>query len=209
MDDNIRWVTIRGRRIPIREKNYTPIYHGTTFKNALGILESNELRGNVSNETETYGVSTTRNKDTAYDTVRIVLDKDKVRERYKVEPIYRESIFGRDLAEERIDRTIENVDRYIKQIQWNDDSKSNMKMKILRRQLVENFDNVDYTNVPSRMNDAYYIKRIAQIAETKGIPLDSRMKEAVGWIQRFDSREFDEERYQEMLNKKSRLKKGN
>lgn len=200
-----RWVTINGRRIPIRKKNYTPLYHGTTWKNALDILESNELRANVSNETETYGVSTTRNKDTAYDNVRIALDKDKLRERYKVEPTYRESIFGRDLAEERIDRTITDVDKYIRQIQWNDDSKSNMQMRILRRRLVEHFNDVNYTSTPS--NDAYYIKRIAQIAKAKGISLDKRMQEAVSWIQRFDDRQFDEERYQQMLELRKR--KGN
>lgn len=187
----------------LNTSTYTPVYHGTTFKNALAILESDELKGNISNETETYGVSTTRNKDTAYDTVRLEMNKEALQYNYRVEPIYRESVFGKDLAEERINRSVTNVSRYIKSVQWNDDSKSNMKMRILRRKLVENFNNRNYTNDPK--NDAYYIKRIAEIAKEKNIPMDARMKEAVSYIQKFDNRIFDQERYDE-LKAKGRIK---
>jgi hypothetical protein len=177
----------------------------------LAILQSNELRGNVSNETETYGVSTTRNKNSAYDTVRLALDKDKLKENYSVKPVYRESVFGRDLAEERIDKTVKNVDKYIREIQWNDDSRSNFQLMFLRRRLVENFNNPQYTNTPG--SDAYYIKQIAEIADKKGIPVDKRFAEALGYIQKFDKREFDTERHQQMKDKaknsKLRHRKGN
>lgn len=181
---------------------YTPLYHGTTFESMVNILKSNELRGNVSNETETYGVSTTRNKATAYDQVRLVLDKELLQETYKVHPVYRESVFGRDLAEERLDKTVTDLSKYVRQIQWNDDSKSNMKIQILRRRLVENFDNPNYTKDPS--SDAYQIKQIAELAKKKGIPTDARFKEAVKWIDKFDKRIFDKERYDRM--KKNRRK---
>lgn len=197
--DKERQIAENKRQADERNNNYTPLYHGTTYENAIKILESDELRGNISNETETYGVSTTRNKSTAYDTVRIVLDKEALRRNYSVKPIYRESVFGRDLAEERIDRTVGNVSRYVREIQWNDDSKSNMRIRILRRKLVENFNNPRYTSTPG--NDAYRIKQLASIASSKGIPMDSRFQQALGYINKFDNREFDTERYNEMKAK--------
>ena len=139
--DKDRQIAENKKEADERNGKYTPVYHGTTYESALAILQSNELRGNVSNETETYGVSTTRNKHSAYDTVRLALDKDKLKENYSVKPVYRESVFGRDLAEERIDKTVKNVDRYIREIQWNDDSRSNIHLMFLRRRLVENFNN--------------------------------------------------------------------
>ena len=210
----VRWITIKGKHLPVYEdgsigvgQDYTPLYHGTTFKSMLAILESNELRGGVSNETETFGVSTTRNKDSAYNEVSLVLDKEKLHERYKIKPVYRESIFGKDLAEERLFKDIKNVSDYIRMIRWNDDSKSNIKLQLLRRRLVENFNNPNYTNVSSKFNDAYYIKKIAQVAKQRGIKLDKRMQEALSYIERFDRQEFDTERYNQMLEKQARKRR--
>lgn len=97
----------------IRASKSAPLYHGTTWNNAIKILESNELRANVSNETETYGVSFTRNKEEAYDQVVFVIDQELLSYNYKIEPVYRDGISGRDLAEERVDRTIRNFRKYI------------------------------------------------------------------------------------------------
>ena len=204
-DDKDRQIEQNRREADRLNNNYTPLYHGTTYENALAILQSDELRAGVSNETETYGVSTTRNKDSAYDQISLVLDRDALRQNYSVKPIYRESIFGLDLAEERINRTISNVSRYIKELRWNDDSKSNIHLKHLRRQLVENFDNPNYTNTPGKPGDsAYYIKQLAAIANQKGIKMDARLSEAVYYIQQFDNRVFDTERYEQLQKKKLR-----
>ena len=190
------------RMIRASSLNYTPLYHGTTLTNAIKILESNELRANISNETETYGLSTTRNKLEAYDSVAFVLNKDKLQTQFKVKPVYREGIAGLDLAEERIDRTVKPLNKYCEQIMWNDTSKSNIKLRVLRRKLVENFDNEQYTS--DSATDAYKIKKIGQLADRLGIPLDGRFEEALNWIAKFEARVFDAERYNEVQARRKR-----
>lgn len=93
-----------------------PLYHGTNEHNLLEILESNELRAGISNETETYGVSFTRNSRESYGSVDIVVDRYELMNNYHLEPIYRDGIAGRDLAEERCNRTIKDIRKYIKQV---------------------------------------------------------------------------------------------
>lgn len=190
------------RMVRASSLNYTPLYHGTTLTNAIKILESNELRANISNETETYGLSTTRNKLEAYDSVAFVLNKDKLQTQFKVKPVYREGIAGLDLAEERIDRTVKPLNKYCEQIMWNDTSKSNIKLRVLRRKLVENFDNEDYLNDPS--SDAYKILRICELANQLNIPVDSRFEEALNWIKKFEDRVFDTERYDQIQARRKR-----
>lgn len=214
-----RWITVHGVHVPIykgesyddvsdrlnkrvpglKDKSYTPLYHGTTFKNAVAIIKSNVLKGNVSNETESFGVSTTRNQDSAYDDVALVLSKEALEQDYSIKPVYRESIMGRDLAEERLTKHIKNVDRYIKKLAWNDTSARNTKLHILRRELVQNFENKNYTNEPG--SRAYYIKQLALLARNRNILMDQRLSQAVGYIEMFDRREFDSEKYEEMKAK--------
>lgn len=95
---------------------YYPIYHGTDLRALAEILRSNELRANQSNETETYGVSFTRNPRESYGDCDIVLDRYELQHNYHLEPVYRDGIAGLDLAEERGNKTISPIRKYIKQL---------------------------------------------------------------------------------------------
>lgn len=184
----------------------SPLYHGTTFENAISIIETNELRGNVSNETETYGVSLTRNKDSAYDEVALILDQEKLSYNYKISPIYREGISGRDLAEERITRTITNIRSYLLGLQWN----NRIYVKSIRRMLVDNFEDESILEPASRkgpINMVWRVNRLIALAHKYNIPLDDYFKEVEKYLTMFKNREYDEE-YAKILEAKRNAKKG-
>ena len=159
-----------------------PIYHGTTVENAIDILESNELRANISNETETYGVSFTRIHDSAYGQVSLVIDQEKLSYNYKISPVYRDGISGLDLAEERVPKTIKNIRNYILEIVSNDTSQSQITLKHIRRMIVQYGDQVDllhdkYVNIDGRRTYnpiAPYLK-LFRTAYKYNIPIDNRL----------------------------------
>lgn len=186
------------------EAKSAPLYHGTGYKEAYEILKSNELRANISNETETYGVSLTRNKDAAYSDVSIVLDQERLNYDYKVKPVYRDGIMGLDLAEERVPKTISNVSKYIIELQWNDRGARNSQLHILRGDMVRNFDDENFLDKPKIKrrsgghevtNYCYWLDKLITLANKKGIKLDKRFKEAEVYLKRFKNRVFDKEKY--------------
>ena len=165
----------------IRASKSAPLYHGTTWKSAIEILESNELRANVSNETETYGVSFTRNPREAYDSVCFVVDQLLLSYNYKIEPVYRDGIAGLDLAEERVDRTIKNFRKYIIEVRINDP----FALRILRKRLLKYDDLRILTNpkFPDRFNEVYWIHQFIETAEKYQVPMDSQFQKAKQLIQ--------------------------
>lgn len=176
----------------IRASKSAPLYHGTTWKNAVEILESNELRANISNETETNGVSFTRNSREAYDQVVFVIDQESLTYNYKISPIYREGIAGLDLAEERVTRTIKNIRKYIIELRWNNP----IWLKTLRRQLTREFDNTDLLSQPSKgpdFNLAYEVNKLIETAHKYNIKLDKTFQEAEYWIDQWKKRITDVE----------------
>lgn len=189
----------------IKASKSAPLYHGTSWENAVQILETNELRGNVSNETETYGISFTRNRDSAYDAVGLVIDQEKLSYNYKIAPVYRDGISGLDLAEERVDRTIKNIRQYIIKLQFNNP----VYLKSLRRTLIDHFDDADLLDTPKfsprKFNIAYSINRVIQSAHKYNIPLDNLFQEAEKYIDMFVHREFDEEYYQTLQHKRGAI----
>lgn len=165
----------------IRASKSAPLYHGTTWMNAIEIIESNELRANVSNETETNGVSFTRNSREAYDQVVFVIDQELLSHNYKISPVYREGIAGLDLAEERVPRTIKNIRKYIIELRWNNP----IWFKTLRRQLTREFDNPDLLSQPSKGSDfnlAYEVNKLIETAHKYNIKIDKTFQEAEYWI---------------------------
>lgn len=169
----------------IRASKSAPLYHGTTWMNAIEILESNELRANVSNETETSGVSFTRNSREAYDQVVFVIDQELLSDNYKISPIYREGIAGLDIAEERVPRTIKNIRKYIIELRWNNP----IWFRTLRRQLTREFDNTDLLNQPSKGSDfnlAYEVNKLIETAHNYNIKLDKTFQEAEYYIYQWE-----------------------
>ena len=197
----------------IVEAKSAPLYHGTGYKEAYEILKSDELRANISNETETYGVSLTRNKDAAYGDVSIVLDQERLNYDYKVKPVYRDGIMGLDLAEERVPKTIYNVSKYIIELQWNDKGARNSQLHILRGDMVRNFNDENFLDKPKIVrrsgghevtNYCYWLDKLITLANKKGIKLDKRFKEAEVYLKRFRSRVFDKEKANLLATKRSR-----
>lgn len=186
----------------ILEARTEPLYHGTGFREACEILESNELRANISNETETYGVSLTRNKDAAYYAIRFKIDHEKLIQNYKVKPVYRDGIRGRDLAEERVDRTIKNFRRYILEIQLNNP----MDIKVIRSKLVRYFDDVDFIKkerIPGKptTNPAHYTDLLISLSRKYSIPIDKDLKIISYYLEQFKKRIFDQEYSDHMKNR--------
>lgn len=164
----------------IRAAKSTHLYHGTTWKNAIAILETNELRANVSNETETYGVSFTRNKREAYDSVCFVVDQLLLSYNYKIEPVYRDGIAGRDLAEERVDRTIKNFRKYIIEARVNDP----FTVRILRKKLSKSSDPALLTDPNlNRWNEVYWVNKFIETADKYNIHLDNDFEKCREMIQ--------------------------
>ena len=174
----------------IRASKSAPLYHGTTWMNAIEILESNELRANVSNETETNGVSFTRNSREAYDQVVFVIDQESLAYNYRISPLYREGIAGLDLAEERVPRTIKHIRKYIIELRWNNP----IWFKTLRRQLTKEFDNRDLLNQPSKgadFNLAYEVNKLIETAHKYNIKIDKTFQEAEYWIDQWKKHILD------------------
>ena len=142
---------------------YYPIYHGTDLRALAEILRTNELRANQSNETETYSVSFTRNPRESYGDCDIVLDRYELQHNYHLEPVYRDGIAGLDLAEERGNRTIRPIRKYIKQLRLTNP----MLPRFVKKQLegIKFFG--DY---PSE------IETIIALADQYNIPLDSNFE---------------------------------
>lgn len=179
-----------------------PLYHGTSWENAVNIIESNELRGNVSNETETYGVSFTRNKNSAYSSVALIIDQEKLSYNYKIDPIYRDGISGLDLAEERVPVTIKNIRKYLIGIQFNNP----IYLKSIRRIIVDHFyDDIDLLTTPrfstTKLNMVYSVYSVLQCAHKYNIPVDKYFQEAEKYIQMYVDGKFDEE-YKRILDRK-------
>lgn len=178
-----------------------PLYHGTSYKNAISIIESNELRANISNETETLGISFTRNKDSAYDKVAIVIDQEMLTYNYKIDPVYREGISGLDLAEERVPRTIHNIRRYITELRMNNP----FDLKTLRRTIVDHFDDGNLLTTrwfsERDYNIACDIYQLLQCADKYKIRVDDQFKTCRKYIDMYINREFDTE-YKNILDRR-------
>lgn len=192
----------------IKAARSAPLYHGTSFENAISIIETNELRGNVSNETESYGVSTTRSKNEAYSHVAIILDQEKLSYNYKIHPVYRDGIAGKDLAEERLDRTIKNIRKYILGLQFNNPT----YLKSIRRILIEHFGDMSILDFNNRSKGMLgVISKVDKLIETAhhyNISLDKYFLEVEKYLTMFKNGEYDEE-YAKILQSKGRLKRGN
>lgn len=176
-----------------------PLYHGTTWKNAVNIIESNELRANISNETETYGVSFTRNMDSAYDQVSLVIDQERLSYNYKIDPVYRDGISGLDLAEERVPRTIKNIRNYILYLKFNNP----VYLKYIRRIIVEHFDEDDLLEKERfsnrKLNMVHSCYQVLQVAHKYNIEVDKLFKEVEAYIDMYIDRKFDYE-YKHILD---------
>ena len=144
---------------------YYPIYHGTTLDSLVSILKSNELRANQSNETETYGISFTRNPRESYGSAAIVFDRYELQHNYHLEPVYRDGIAGLDLAEERCNRTIRPVRNHIKQLRLTNP----FLIRILKKQLQDrNKFHFDYVSA---------LGEILELADEYNIPLDDNFEQ--------------------------------
>lgn len=211
-----RWVTLKnGTRVFIedgesvsdafkrykelkKQHNYTPLYHGTSYANMINILNTDTLIAQLSPKGDTEeAVSFARSIDNAYGRVAFELDRDALNHDYKI-TLKKTEV---DPDEERVHKTISNVSKYVNRINWVD-SPHKTYLKQLRRQLVNNFKNPEYTKTPG--SSAYELRQIAIIANKKGIPVDANFKTALSYIDKFDRREFDMERYLQ-LKKKGRI----
>lgn len=189
------------RQANVLNNRYTPLYHGSDYKSMLEILTTNKLIAQASPKDVDgdVAVSFARSLNNAYGDVAVEVSRESLQNNYSLRPI-RTYV---DPDEERTSRTISDLSRHIKAIRWVDPTRTGVHLKFLRRQLVENFNNSQYTNTPG--NNAYYIKQIASFANERQIPIDSGMQKALSYIQKFDNREFDTERYNE-LKAKGRIK---
>lgn len=167
-----------------------PLYHGTTTWDAISIIESNELRAHTCSyvEGETYGVSLTRNPASAevFGEVSLILDQEGICQNYPMKPLTRYGELGRDIAEERVPRTIKNIRRYIRGLIWNRPE----KMKRLRRVLTENSEDLEildrkYLRPGGPINIAWAMNRLIELAETYGFSLDDNFLKAKQLIQEF------------------------
>lgn len=166
-----------------------PLYHGTTLWDAISIIESNELQAHISNvEGETYGVSLTRNPACAevFGDISLVLDQEAICYNYPMKPITRYGLLGRDIAEERVPRTIKNIRRYIVGLIWNRPD----KLRRLRRILTQNIDDPQVlekqklkTNGP--VNMAWAMNTLIILAEKYGFNLDNNFLQAKDLIDTF------------------------
>ena len=181
------------------EAKSSPIYHGTSIENAYKIVESNELRGNISNETETYGVSFTRNKNEAYGSVYIQVDQEKLSYNYKIHPVYRDGIAGRDLAEERVDRTITNIRKYITEIGFN-------------YSLVVNRIRIDLTKIAlsgrhelrESDGEAYDLMMLIETCDRYNVNITSELRDAGKYIDMFYNNEPDTKYMLKFKNKEKK-----
>lgn len=168
------------------EYKSSPIYHGTSIKNAYLIVYSNELRGNVSNETETYGVSFTRNKNEAYGSVYIKVDQEKLSYNYKIHPIYRDGIAGRDLAEERVDKTITNIRKYIIEIGLNYDLVVN-RIRLSLTEIALSGRN----ELKESDGEAYDLMMLLKTCDKYNINMSAELRDAGKYIDMFYNNEPD------------------
>lgn len=81
----------------LKEATSYPLYHATSFRDARSILQHDEFFGSTSDESEPYGLSATRNINTAWkfgtlkygsrvETVVFELNREKLKHRYRVVP---------------------------------------------------------------------------------------------------------------------------
>ncbi|AMM45048.1 hypothetical protein SP15_243 [Bacillus phage SP-15] len=117
----------------LREYKSAPLYHGTDYHSAYLILQTNMLKANTSNETETHGVSFTRNKNEWYYKFVFVVDQAKLANNHKVAPVYRHGIAGRDLAEERVPYDIRNLNKLLIEV----DVRGDTNLRIIRKKLLK------------------------------------------------------------------------
>lgn len=104
-------------RILNEAKEVGILYHYTTFKNLMNIIFENTLRG----EYENYdAVSFTRRNDlhkanwSDKAQVRLVINGDKLSENYEIVPV--QMTKSRFEAEEKVYRRIDNLDKYLLEI---------------------------------------------------------------------------------------------
>lgn len=158
----------------IRESKSAPLYHGTDYKSAYEILQSNMLKANVSNETETYGVAFTRNKDEWYSKFVFVIDQGKLSHNHKVSPVYRDGIAGRDLAEERVPYDIKNLNKMLIEV----DVKGRVNLKIIKKKLLQMVPDDLYTLPSNRILQGYHYLYLAiRLALRHNIKLGKNLQE--------------------------------
>lgn len=159
-----------------------PLYHGTSPKSMVQILDTNELRANISNETETNRVSFTRNSRESYGSVDLVVDRYEILHNYHVEPVYRDGIAGRDLAEESCNRTIRDIRRYIKQIRLTNP----FTLKYLKRVkdtyghklVIDEYFVKEYGHSKQKVpNDYYWLYKLFQSCVRYRIPMNPELRE--------------------------------
>jgi hypothetical protein len=98
-------------------KQVGTLYHYTSYKSLIAILESNKLHSTQYDYTKNVGVSFTTVKSPVHGAVGIVVDGDDLSNNYKVSPMS----FGLtpipDEHEERVlTKEIKNIRRYIKKV---------------------------------------------------------------------------------------------
>lgn len=159
-----------------------PLYHGTSPKSMVQILETNELRANVSNETETNRISFTRNSRESYDEVDLVVDRYELSHNYHIEPVYREGIAGRDLAEESCDRTITNIRKYIKQIRLTNPFTlkylKRIKDKYRSKLITDPYFVKEYRNSSQTIpNDYYWLYKLVELCNKYNIKMNDALEQ--------------------------------
>lgn len=156
------------------------IYHGTDIKALCEIIESNELRAGISNETETYGISFTRNPRESYGSVDLVVDRYELMQNYHLEPVYRDGIAGLDLAEERCNRTIKNIRKYLKQVRLTNRVHVKHVARLLRQQGVDTLwqPRVYPKHAPRGFpNDMYYFNELKDLCRKYAIPVNNLLQQ--------------------------------
>jgi len=95
-------------------KQVGTLYHSTSGKNLIYILKSNSLKTGMpatyTNEIPTV-IFFTRNKNYRPGEYTIEIDGNKLSDNYKIQPY--DSIRNRGEAEEYVDKTIENLSKYL------------------------------------------------------------------------------------------------
>lgn len=158
-----------------------PIYHGTDPKYLVQILETNELRANVSNETETNGVSFTRNSKESYGSVDMVVDRYELACNYHLEPLYRDGVAGLDLAEERCNRTIKNIRKYIKQVRLTNPFTlrflNKIKDKYGKQLISDEYLLKRYSHTTQKVpNEYYWLYKLVNLCSKYNIDMNSELK---------------------------------
>lgn len=161
------------------------------------IILSDTLYANQSNETETMGVSFTRNKNEAYSDIYLKIDQEKLSHNYKIHPVYRDGIAGRDLAEERVDKTIKNISKYIIEVGMS----NYFYLRYFDRMLKKNSGNPDYVlknddkypdSWKHQSSSLYYYNKLIQACYENNIKIDDNLKHVKNSIDEFLSIEKDD-----------------